>query len=69
MRTRDVLKQTNSVRRTEKHKYDFRDHSLRQHVIFDAHPKEFIGIKLQQIIFLTGLDKYIGTVRIVHKRF
>jgi len=37
-------------------------------VIFDAHPKEFIGIKLQQTVFLTGLDKYIGTVCIVRKR-
>jgi len=55
------------VGRTEKHKYGFSDHSRRLRVIFDAHPKEFIGLKLQQIIFLTGLDKYIGTVCIVQK--
>jgi len=45
------------VGRTEKHKYDFRDHSRRLQVICDAHPKEFIGVKLQQTDFLTGLDK------------
>jgi len=50
------------VGRTEKHKYDFRDHSRRLQVIFNAHPKEFIGIKLQQTVFLTGLNKYISTV-------
>jgi len=53
---------------TEKHKYDFRDHSRSLQVIFDAHPKEFIGVKLQQTVFLTGLDKYIGTVCIVQKK-
>jgi len=53
------------VGRTEKHKYDFRDHFRRLQVIFDAHPKEFTGVKLQQTVFLTGLDKYIGTVCIV----
>jgi len=26
-------------------------------VIVDAHPKEFIGVKLHQTVFLTGLDK------------
>jgi len=31
-------------------------------VIVDAHPKEFIGVKLHQTVFLTGLDKYIGIV-------
>jgi len=36
---------------TEKCKYDFRDHSRRLQVIFFAHPKEFIGIKLQQTVF------------------
>jgi len=56
------------VGRTEKHKYDFRDHSGRLQVIFDSHPKEFIGIKLQQTVFVTGLDQYIGTVCIVQKR-
>jgi len=38
-------------------------------VIFDVHPKEFVGVKLQQTGFLTGLDKYIGTVYIVQKDF
>jgi len=37
-------------------------------VIFDAHPKEFIGVKLQQTVFLIALDKYIGTVCIVKKK-
>jgi len=37
-------------------------------VIFDAHSKDFIGVRLQQAIFLTGLDKYIGTVCIVQKK-
>jgi len=37
-------------------------------VIFDAHPKEFIGVKLQQTVLLTGLNKYIGTVSIVKKK-
>jgi len=55
------------VGRTEKHKYDFGDHSRRLQVIFDAHPKEFIGVKLQQIVFLTGLDKYM-VVCIVQNR-
>jgi len=27
-------------------------------VIVDAHPKEVIGVKLHQLVFLTGLDKY-----------
>jgi len=49
------------VGRTEKHEYDFRDHSRRLQVIFDEHPKEFIGIKLQQTVFLIGLDKSIST--------
>jgi len=31
-------------------------------VIVDAHPKEFIGVKLHQTVFLTGLDTYIGIV-------
>jgi len=32
-------------------------------VTVNAHPKtEFIGVKLHQTDFLTGLDKYIGTV-------
>jgi len=53
--------------RTEKHKYDFRDNSWKLQVIIDSHPEEFIGIKLQHPVFLTGLDKYIGTVSIVHK--
>jgi len=56
------------VGRTEKHTYDLRDHSRRLQVKFDAHPKEFIGVKLQQTVFLTGLDKYIGTVYSVQKR-
>jgi len=54
---------------TEKHKFTFRDHSQRLQVIFDAHPKELIGVKLKQTVFLTGLDKYIGTVCIVQKGF
>jgi len=37
-------------------------------VIVDAHPKEFIGIKLHQTVFLTGLDKYICIVCIVQKK-
>jgi len=37
-------------------------------VIFDAHPKEFIGVKLHQTVFLTGLDIYTGTVCIVQKQ-
>jgi len=36
-------------------------------VIFDAHPKEFNGVELQQTVFVTGLDKYIGTFCIVQK--
>jgi len=60
------------VGRTEKHKYDFHDNSRRLQVIFDAHPKEFIGVKHQQTVFLTELDKYIArsvcTVCIVPKR-
>jgi len=36
-------------------------------VIFDAHPTEFIGVRLQQTVFLTRFDKYIGTVCIVQK--
>jgi len=47
------------VGRTEKHKYDFRDHSRRLQVIFDVHPKKFTGVKLQQSVLITGLDKYI----------
>jgi len=57
----------NSVGHTEKHKYDFHDHSQRLQVIFDVHPKEFIGIKLQQTVFLTGLDKYIGSLHCTKK--
>jgi len=34
-----------------------------------CNPEEFIGVKLQQTVFLTGLDKYIGTVCIVQKGF
>jgi len=37
-------------------------------VIFNAHPKEFTGIKLHQTVFLTGLDKYIGIVCTVQKK-
>jgi len=59
----------NSVGRTEKHKYDFRDHCRRLQVILDAHLKEFIGVKFQQTVFRTGLDKYIGAVCVVQKRF
>jgi len=36
-------------------------------VIFDTNPKESIGVKLQQTVFLTALDKYFGTVCIVQK--
>jgi len=57
------------VGHTEKHKYDVCDHSQRLQMILDAHPKEFTGIKLQQTVLLTALDKYIGTVCIVQKRF
>jgi len=41
-----------------------RDYSRRLQVIVDAHPKKFIGVKLQQTVFLTGLSKilYIGIV-------
>jgi len=31
-------------------------------VIAEAHPKEFIEVKLQQTVFPKGLDKYIGKV-------
>jgi len=58
----------NPVGHAEKHKYGFRDHTWRLQVIFDTHLKEFIGVKLQQTVFLTGLDKYISTVCIVQKR-
>jgi len=56
------------VGRAEKHKYDFRDHFRRLQVIFDEHPKKSIDVKLPQTVFLTGLDKYIGTVCIVQKK-
>jgi len=36
-------------------------------MINDGHPKEFIGVKLHQTVFLTGLDKYIGIVCTVQK--
>jgi len=36
-------------------------------MIVDAHPKEFIGVKLHQSVFLVELDKYIGIVCTVHK--
>jgi len=39
------------VGRTAKHKYDFRDHSRRLQVIFDAYPKEFVDVKLHQTVF------------------
>jgi len=38
-------------------------------VIFDAHSKEFIGVKLQQTVFPMGLDRYIGTVCSTKKGF
>jgi len=34
----------------------------------NAQPKELIGVKLQQTVFLTGLDKYIGTVCTVQQK-
>jgi len=37
----------NSVGRKGKHKYDFCGHSRRLQLIFNAHPKEFFGVKLQ----------------------
>jgi len=40
----------------------------RLHVIVDVHPKEFLGAKLHQTVFLTGLDKYNGIVYIVQKK-
>jgi len=52
---------------TEKHKYGFRDLFRKLKVIFDAHSKEFIYVKLQQTVVLTVLDKYIGAVCIVQK--
>jgi len=36
--------------------------------MIDEHPIEFNGIKLQESVFLTGLDKYIVTVCIVQNR-
>jgi len=48
---------------------DFRDHSRMLQVIVDVHPKEFIGVKLQQTVFITGQDKYIGIVYTVQKGF
>jgi len=53
------------VGRTEKHKYE---NPRRLPVIFDAHPKEFIGVKFQQTVFLTGLDKYIGSLHCTNKK-
>jgi len=57
MYTYDVVKgktiKINSVGRTEKHKYDIRDDSRRLQMTFDAHPKEFIGVKLQQTVFIS----------------
>jgi len=53
-----TIKNINSVGPTKKNKYDFRDQSRRIQMIFDAHPKEFIGVKLQQTVSLTGLDKH-----------
>jgi len=46
------------VGRTEKYKYDFRDHSRRLQVIFDANPNEFIGVTLQQTVFLTSYTNF-----------
>jgi len=69
MHTHDVVKRQNNKNKFSgahrETKYDFHDHSRR----FDVRPKEFIGIKLQQTVFLTGLDKYIGTDYNVHKGF
>jgi len=68
MHTRDVVKRQNNEN-TEKHKYDFRDHSRRLHVLFDAQSKELIDVKHQKTVFLTGLDKFIGADCIVQKTF
>jgi len=38
-------------------------------VIVDGLPKEFIGVKLHQTVFLTGLDKFFGIDYIVQKGF
>jgi len=37
-------------------------------VIFDPHPTKFIGVKQQQTVILTGLDKSIGIVCVEQKR-
>jgi len=45
------------------------DHFRRLKVIVGASPKKFIGVKLYETVFITGLDKYIGIVCIARKRF
>jgi len=68
MHTRDVVKSQNNKNKLCGAHWET-EIILRLQVIFDAHPKKFIGVKLQQTVFLTGLDKYIGTVCIVKKGF
>jgi len=36
-------------------------------MLFDAHPKKFIGVKLHQTVFRIGLDKYIGNLHCTKK--
>jgi len=67
---RSVEKANNTNQHSGAHwepQIDIRDYSRRLQVIVDEHPKEFIGVKLHQAVFLTGLDKYIGIVCPVQK--
>jgi len=69
MHTGDLVKTIKiySVGRTENHKLVsvIIPEGYRRYIV-DAHPKEFIGVKLHQNVFLTELDKYIGIVCTVH---
>jgi len=63
-----VKRQNNKNLLSEKHKLISVIIPCRLQVIVDAHPKELIGVKIHQTVFLTGLDEYIGIVCTVQKR-
>jgi len=64
MHTGDVVKRQINKHLHSRAHWDpqiyFCDHSQRLQVKVNAHPKEFIDVKLHQTVFLAGLDKYIG---------
>jgi len=66
MHTNDVVERQNNKNKLSGAHWepyiDFRDNSRRLQVIFDAHPKEIIGVTLHHTVFLTELDKYIDIV-------